>query len=599
MEHFTPDIHIELPSFTEKSVSVSDFGAKAEAGSCSTAAFREALSACETLPGAVLEIPHGVYHFYEAPGDVFLPVHGLHDLTVEGNGSELIFHSPVAYWDIADSSRVHLKNMVLDWAWDDAPLSTVGVVRHTAQDGRYLDIEFPSCSYIPSDMDIRIVGPFDPKRYTPGCPGGIEFRPYHNNHIHLAGDAGIDAEMQQLVRELCNILQPDMQRLSDNTLRIFTKDPVWAARHFKAGQCYNFRHFEYDGVAVRTTRSSHVTLERLTVYGCPGHGFFSSGGVHHLHFDHCRILPRPGTARSVSVSVDCLHVGNSQGNFIIEDCDFSGAGDDCINLHDNSSMGVRRLDDHRLLALRATQSALQFEAGNCIELRRPDLSPTGYHSLVRMVTYQPEQRTCILTLDEPLPLELDEETIIFNRTFHTDYYVIRNCRFTNNRARGALLQGSHGLVENNLFENIQGAAIQIETGCENRWSEGQGVDDLLIRGNVIRHCDLNAWQMAVIYMGVYLPGGRTEYPIFTNIELCGNTIVDCPRLAGFFSSCENVRVHHNTVINALQIPLDLACYGSSTMEEPIYGEHYEGIFQFAHSQNCSALDNQIFSTLLS
>ena len=188
-------------------------------------------------------------------------------------------------------------------------------------------------------------------------------------------------------------------------------------------------------------------------------------------------------------------------------------------------------------------------------------------------------------------------TIIFNRTFHTDYYVIQNCRFTNNRARGVLLQGSHGLVENNLFENIQGAAIQIETGCENRWSEGQGVNYLLIRGNVIRHCDLNAWQMAVIYMGVYLPGGRTEYPIFTNIELCGNTIVDCPRLAGFFSSCENVRVHHNTVINALQFPLDLAYYGSSTMEEPIYGEHYEGIFQFAHSQNCSALDNQIFSTI--
>ena len=183
--------------------------------------------------------------------------------------------------------------------------------------------------------------------------------------------------------------------MPEGILRIFTKDPVWAARHFKAGQCYNFRHFEYDGVAVRTTRSSHVTLERLTVYGCPGHGFFSSGGVHHLHFDHCRILPPPGTARSVSVSVDCLHVGNSQGNFIIEDCDFSGAGDDCINLHDNSSMGVRRLDDHRLLALRATQSALQFEAGSCIELRRPDLSPTGYHSLVRMVTYQPEQRTCI------------------------------------------------------------------------------------------------------------------------------------------------------------------------------------------------------------
>lgn len=66
------------------------------------------------------------------------------------------------------------------------------------------------------------------------------------------------------------------------------------------------------------------------------------------------------------------------------------------------------------------------------------------------------------------------------------------------------MQGSNGLVEDNIFENIQGAAIQIETGCESRWSEGHGVQNLILRRNVIRHCDLNAWQMAVLYMGVYL-----------------------------------------------------------------------------------------------
>lgn len=313
--------------------------------------------------------------------------------------------------------------------------------------------------------------------------------------------------MQHLVRELSNILQPGMQKREANLLRFPTRNAAWARQHFRVGQCYNFRHFEYDGVAVRTCRSSHITLERVTIYGCPGHGFLSSGGVHHLHFDHCRILPRPGTPRSVSVSVDCLHVGNSLGQFIIEDCDFSGAGDDCINLHDNSSMGVERLGDHTLKALRVTESALQLEKGSCIELRNPDLSALGYTSRVEAVTYQPQEHTCILQLAEPLPPSLDHETVLFHRTFHTDHYIIRNCRFTNNRARGALLQGSYGLVENNLFENIQGAAIQIETGCESRWSEGQGVHDLLIRNNVIRHCDLNAWQMAVIYMGVYLPAG--------------------------------------------------------------------------------------------
>ncbi|MEG1875903.1 MAG: hypothetical protein RR185_10100 [Angelakisella sp.] len=99
-------------------------------------------------------------------------------------------------------------------------------------------------------------------------------------------------------------------------------------------------------------------------------------------------------------------------------------------------------------------------------------------------------------------------------------------------------------------------------------------------------------------MGVYLPQGRTEYPIFEDIELCGNTIVDCPRLAGFFSSCRNVRVHHNSVVNGSQLDYSIPCYGSSTMEEPIYGEHYEGVFQFAHSEDCSAENNLIFSTLI-
>ncbi len=78
----------------------------------------------------------------------------------------------------------------------------------------------------------------------------------------------------------------------------------------------------------------------------------------------------------------------------------------------------------------------------------------GYTSEILDVTYQPEDRTCIMKLKDALPAKLDDETVVFNRTFHTDYYIIRNCRFTNNRARGALLQGSHGLVENNLFRAL-------------------------------------------------------------------------------------------------------------------------------------------------
>lgn len=597
MEHFTQTINIDKPITTGNVIDVTDWGAMAKEGFCNTIAFRNAIDYCKENPGTILQIPKGVYHFYTTSDHTFIPLHDLTDITIDGCHSELIFHKPISYISIEHSYRIHLKNLVMDWAWDDAPLASVGVIKNMADDGGYLDFIFPSLKQVSEDMRIHIVGPFDPMRYTPGVKGGIEFRPYTNPHARLSDDKNTDNKMENLVRELSNILLPKMEKIDQNVVRMYTQNPVWAKEHFKVGASYNFRHFEYDTVAVRTTKSSHITYDSLTIYGCPGSGYLCKGHVHHLHFTHCVIMPRPGTARSISTSVDCLHVGNSNGYILIEHCDFSGAGDDCINLHDNSSMGIRRIDDHTILALRVSEEALQFEQGSEIEIRQPDLSPTGYRSRVREVTYYPESRECRLVLEDALPPTLEEESIIFNRSFGTNFYIIRNCRFTNNRARGLLLQGSHGIVENNLFENIQGAAIQIETGCESRWSEGQGVHDLLIQNNIIRHCDLNAWQMAVIYMGVYLPNGRTHYPIFSNIEIKQNTIIDCPRLACFLSSCKDISVHHNTIINAGQLDYKIANYGSSTMEKPIYDEQYEGIIQFAYDENCIEEDNQIFSLI--
>lgn len=597
MKHFTGEIKIDKPKTKDNVINVTDWGAMPKSDFCNTIAFRAAIDYCQAHPGTTLQVSKGIYHFYTTMDDTFLPLESLTDITIDGCHSELIFHKPIIYINIKNCHRIHIKNLIMDWAWEDAPLASVGVIKNIADDGSYVDFIFPSQKQVSEDMLIHIVGPFDPTRYTPGIKGGIEFRPYTNSHTRLSDDENTDGKMEILVRELSNILLPDMKKIGENVLRMYTQDPNWAKQHFKLRDCFNFRHFEYDGVAVRTTKSSHITFEHLTLYGCPGSGFLSKGYVHHLHFNHCVIKPRPGTARSISTSVDCLHVGNSNGYILIEHCDFSGAGDDCVNLHDNSSMGIRRIDDYTLLALRVTEDALQFEQGSDIEIRQPDLSPTGYRSRVVEVTYSPERRECHLVLEDSLPLTLEDESIIFNRTFATDYYIIRNCRFTNNRARGLLLQGSHGIVENNLFENIQGAAIQIETGCESRWSEGQGVNNLVIQHNTIRHCDLNAWQMAVIYMGVYLPNGRTSYPIFNNIEIKHNTIIDCPRLAFFLSSCKNVSVHHNTIINAGQLDYKDASYGSSTMEKPIYGEAYEGIIQFAYAEECVEKENHFFSLI--
>lgn len=71
MKHFTPDIRVDLPREKDIAVSVTRFGARAQAGFCNTLPFRDAIDFCKRAGGGVLDIPRGVYHFYHAPGRMF------------------------------------------------------------------------------------------------------------------------------------------------------------------------------------------------------------------------------------------------------------------------------------------------------------------------------------------------------------------------------------------------------------------------------------------------------------------------------------------------------------------------------------------------
>ena len=587
MEHFDSEIEIREPKISRRIYLDTESRSLLEA-------LRSALLFAKSTKELEIVIPKGVYNIPETEQKEYFMLSDLEDVTINGQGSELIFSSPVPYFDLYKSKGIKIKNLILDWDWDKKPLAAVGVVTAISPDGQYIDFTYPTVDTVDENKPFSIVGPFDRKRYTPGENRAFEFRPYKNKHFHAE-----DTEMEKLVRELSNIfVEGSAERVGKNILRFKTYNPEWGKTHFSIGQCFNFRYFEYDGCAVKGAKCSEITLEDITIHGCPGHGFLFSGGVEKIHFQRCKIAPKPGTDRSISISVDCLHVGNSKGMIVIENCDFSYAGDDCINLHDNSSMGIERLDEKILKAYRVDEKAMQFESGSVIEIRNPDLSPTTFSANVENVEYNAEKRYAILKLDRQIPECLSPDCIIFNRSFHTDYYIIRNNRFSNNRARGILLQSSHGRVENNVFENIQGAAIQIETGAESRWSEGQGVLDLLIQNNTIRSCDLNGWQMAVIYMGVYLPSGRTDYPVFKDIEISNNTIVDIPRQAFFSSSADNVLFANNTIINAMQRDLEENSYGSSQQEEPIYNERYEVVVQGYKTTNLIVENNKIVSTLI-
>ncbi|MGG7142630.1 right-handed parallel beta-helix repeat-containing protein [Clostridium nigeriense] len=588
------NIKVESPKNTNGIVvNILDFGATQERDKCNYEALKKAIEYCREIKASKLEIPKGKYYFNTSldNGEAQIKLDGLSDITINGNGAEFIFSSDNKFISINSCTRLEIKNLFLDWNWDKEPLASLGRIINVAKDGSYFDCEFPSFKNIKDSFEIRIVGPFNPKEVKPGNKGALEFRPYKNNHVIESDDEKSNKDMEKLVRELSNIIK-GMKKIQKNVMRFYTTDFIWTLDRIKKDQVYNFRHYEYESTAIYLTDSNNINLESITIYSCPGSGIVGRGKLHNFTINKCKVVRKPGTSRSITTSADCIHIGNSQGNFIIEDCEFSYAGDDCINIHDNTSMGVKIIGDKSIIAKRVDKERNAIYEGDILEFRNGDFSETGYSSKVKSVKYNEEEVTCTIELEDKAPENLNEKTIIFNRRYCTENYIIRNNKFHSNRARGVLIHGSNGIIEGNSFYKIQGAAIQIEAGAESRWAEGTGVNNVIFRNNFIESCDLNRWTMAVIYMGVYLPDGRCNYPMFNNIIFENNTIVDCPRLAFYLSSCSDIFILNNTIINPNTETFNGRVYGSSQSELPIYEEYYQGTIEIVKAKDVVVENNE-------
>ena len=96
--------------------------------------------------------------------------------------------------------------------------------------------------------------------------------------------------------------------------------------------------------------NSHLSLRDINIISFPGIGFITGGDQHHFELVRCKIAPPPGERRPITTSADGFHVAQSQGYIRLDTCEIAFTGDDCVNIHDNIHMGVRRIDDFTLVA---------------------------------------------------------------------------------------------------------------------------------------------------------------------------------------------------------------------------------------------------------
>ena len=480
-----------------KTVPVSQFGAGFD-NEDNTEALNSAFAYCKENHGTRLVFDKGVYRISGA-----LLLENITDALIDGSGATILYDYGSSVFTLRHCECVEVRGLTFEWNWDKIPLSAMARAVDVEGEKNTLDFIFENPDFAREDM-LYAVSQCDPETKTYGAKG---------TYIE-----SYDGQNPDVIKEVTKI--------SDDTIRV-VHNGAWS--HF-GGNSYILRSTAYGGSLIDVYEQCRdITLDSLNLYGGTGMGVIVGERTSHFILRNIFIGPDPEKTdiHLTSLDADAVHISDSDGCFLVENCDFSRQGDDDINI--NSGIGLIHTVNGRTVTFEADGS-MNVDPGDTVRFRDKRFNLTDI-TAVAETCGSTEDGLREVTFSEDLPGSIGEGCFLFNRDNTGGNYVIRNNYFHEHRARSLLLQTSDGLVENNVFYKTTHNAIKIVMDINGVWHEGTGADNIIVRNNKFVECSVIGTE--VIEVGTKLLEKSNHSYAFTNIriennefrDICGNLMV--------------------------------------------------------------------------
>ena len=512
------EVSFEIPDpATDKEVFGAQFGFD-PASADNSAAFNAAAAFLRDNPGTKLTLEKGVYNL----GDAYVTFSGIKDCVIDGNGS-VFMYDEANYFGISACEGLKFENLTIDWDWDAHYLaSVVKVIGYEKLSGNGAKVTFKflledDASYaLTNNWDSMIH--LDPETLVMSCvPKGDFFNVYNSS-----------AER--------TLVAPDEIAV------VFKYEPP------KLGDTLLIRHYNYGPGAFNIGAGSNgIVFEDVNIYGLPGEGMIVNDGAHHIRFTRLTIGLNPKTAdkHRVSTTADAMHIKETRGYYILEDCDIGYCGDDCLNIHDTVGAVIEFYENELTIS---ASNGYPYHVGDTLSFRREsDFTKIDFTAVITSVSVSGSEWN--VTLDRDCEDALAENMIVHDDTYDSGHYIIRNCFFHENRARGVLAGSSDCLIEGCRFYRNQSSAIQICIDIiPNLWTEGKGTSNMIIRNNEFDNCGrLRPDEAIRIFAGSgFSKSGSLIGDCFNDILISGNKFSDLPGYAIQAASVRNLTVYGNT-----------------------------------------------------
>ena len=528
------------------SVNLADYGFRPNSHQNAMPALRKALEALKGQKNINLILPKGRYDFWQDkafekeiyianhadvnPKKIAFLLEGFDGITIDGQGSDFIFHGEMIPFEIIDSKNVSLKNFSIDW---ERPLFSQGsVVKIT---NKYFDIKFLE----EAKFEIRNKRLFFYGEGWGQFGGTLQGHDGKTGRIiyRTADGAGIRGN---------SLGNKDAKKIGERTVRIKYKLPSY----YKKGDVILSRHLDRNNPGIHIYRSKDTVIENIDMHFACAMGVIGQRSEN-ITIKKLRIKASKG--RRITTYADGTHFAGCKGLIKVEDSYFEHMFDDAINIH-GTYVQIQKKTAAKTLRAR-------FKHGQAKAL--DNAGPGDKVMLIDNETMLPYATLTVKSFknigiwemeyvfEEEIPARMKAKDGIENITWTPEVIFRRNI-VKHNRARGMLFNGAGKMLVEDNYVQTSGSAILV-AGDANYWFESGPVGihgPLIIRNNVFDTCLTMAYQFthAQIAIDPVIPkttlGGECYHKDII-IENNVFKVFDAPIL--FARSVKNLQFKNNTI----------------------------------------------------
>lgn len=486
-----------------------DFGIKPDTRDDQTAAFSKALTALRKAPGSTLRLVPGVYHFWHTGAlrrhfhvsnhdqplwhPVGISLVDVRDITIDGQGSALVFHGQMLPVLIQDSENVTLKNVSIDFERPHHSQATIVKVE-------------------PEAFEMTI----DTKLYPHEIRDGWIV---HKGEGWEAIDRGtgivFDGKTKEIVAETGDFRYRGKVTATQDEGRYRVEKDL-SKTGVKPGDRITLRHSSRPHPGICIYRAKDTVLEKVNIHQAAGMAVLGQRSEN-IRITGGGVNLSENTDRFFTTNADATHFSNCRGAIVCEGGLYEGMMDDAINVH-ATCLRIEEIPDARTVRARYVHKqsvgfevALPGESLRFIRARHLELTaPVKVKSIRRIDTNNVE-----ISLDGEIPENVGKGDAVENADWFPSV-IFKGNTVRNNRARGTLFTTPEPvLVEENIFDHSSGSAILL-AGDSNGWYESGACADVLIRKNIFRDNLTSRYQFTEALISIYpeipdLEGQKTHY----------------------------------------------------------------------------------------